>query len=139
MRQVFNPANLETIAFHFKGEKMAKLMGGMCVPEPCAGDVIEGVLVKKNFNCHIVAPKELTKFTKLPTSRVSQRIGVNYSAGFPLLHYLLSCECSFLIIFGVIYQFFCPKCKLFVLCFCAEDPSILFHDKLSSSRGHMRH
>jgi len=89
--KVFNPANLETIAFHFKGEKMAKLMGGMCVPEPCAGDVIEGVLVKKNFNCHIVAPKELTKFTKLPTSRVSQRIGVNYSAGFPLLHYLLSC------------------------------------------------
>ena len=89
--KVFNPANLQTIAFHFKGDQMAKLMGGLVQQAPSKGAPVAGVLIKKNFKCQLVAPQELPKFTQLATSRVSQRIGATYTAGFTLLQYLLTC------------------------------------------------
>ncbi|KAF2364148.1 Zn-dependent metallo-hydrolase RNA specificity domain [Trinorchestia longiramus] len=89
--KVFNPKNLHTLSFHFKGEKMAKMMGELVMEKPKEDQIVSGILVKKNFNCHIVSPDELTKYTQLSSSRISQRMSVAYTAGFPLLHYLLAC------------------------------------------------
>jgi len=45
---------------------MAKVMGSMAMNKPKHGDKISGILVKRNFNYHILAPSDLSgvKFTR---------------------------------------------------------------------------
>lgn len=72
------------------------------------GDVVSGILIKRNFNYQVVDPKELTGysflrwqfyqkwmsflpvFTDLSSSRLSQRQSVYYSGSLPLLLYSLN-------------------------------------------------
>ena len=45
---------------------MAKVMGSMAMNKPKHGDKISGILVKRNFNYHILAPSDLSgKFCKV--------------------------------------------------------------------------
>lgn len=51
---------LFTILFlYFRGEKMAKVMGDLATKKPKHGDRLSGVLVKRNFNYHVIAPSDL--------------------------------------------------------------------------------
>lgn len=88
--KVFNPKNLETVTFHFRGEKMAKVMGSLAVEKPKEGKIVSGILVKRNFNNHIISPAELSKYSELSVSTVQQRLSVHYSGSWQLLHYLLA-------------------------------------------------
>ncbi|KAG7155877.1 Cleavage and polyadenylation specificity factor subunit 3-like [Homarus americanus] len=88
--KVFNPKNLETVTFHFRGEKMAKVMGELAVNKPKENGVVSGILVKRNFNCHIISPKELGKYSELSVSTISQRTSIHYTGSWQLLHYLLA-------------------------------------------------
>ena len=51
---------------------------------------MSGVLVKRNFNYHLVAPKDLTKYTDMTTSTVTQRQSVYFSCSFSLLYFMVS-------------------------------------------------
>jgi len=88
--KIFNPKNLETVTFHFRGEKMAKVMGVLAVDKPKEGKAVSGILVKRNFNNHIISPSELGKYSELAVSTVQQRLSVHYSGSWQLLHYLLA-------------------------------------------------
>ncbi|KAK8719692.1 hypothetical protein OTU49_013855 [Cherax quadricarinatus] len=88
--KVYNPKNLETITFHFRGEKMAKVMGELAIHKPKENDVVSGIMVKRNFNCHIISPKELVKYSDLSVSTISQRTSIHYTGSWQLLHYLLA-------------------------------------------------
>ncbi|KAL7640374.1 UNVERIFIED_CONTAM: hypothetical protein RMT77_008647 [Armadillidium vulgare] len=87
--KIFNPKNLETITFYFRGEKMAKVTGNLAVSLPKNNDIVSGILVKKNFNCHVISPQELNKYSELAVSTLSQRLSVNYNGSWQLLHYLM--------------------------------------------------
>ncbi|VDM52776.1 unnamed protein product [Angiostrongylus costaricensis] len=54
------------------------------------GDIVSGILIKRNFNYQIVDPKDLTVFTDLSSSRLSQRQSVYYSGSLSLLLYSLN-------------------------------------------------
>lgn len=67
---IFTPKNCEAVTLRFKGEKVAKVLGSLAKSRGV--DAIErtetgglkhstlsGVLVKKNFAYHIIAPSEL--------------------------------------------------------------------------------
>ncbi|XP_076048104.1 cleavage and polyadenylation specificity factor 73 [Oratosquilla oratoria] len=88
--KVFNPKNLETVTFYFRGEKMAKVMGELAVQKPKDGTNVSGILVKRNFNYHIIAAKDLGKYSELAVSSITQRQSVHYTSSWYLLHYLLS-------------------------------------------------
>ena len=50
---------------------------------------ISGILVKRNFNYHIMAPSDLAEYTDLAVSTLTQRMSVAYNAPLSLLtHYL---------------------------------------------------
>lgn len=36
-----------------------QVMGDLALQKPKENDVVSGILVKRNFNCHIISPKEL--------------------------------------------------------------------------------
>jgi len=87
--QIHNPKNIESVQLYFKGEKMAKVMGELATNKTKHGEILSGVLVKRNFNYHVIAPSDLEAHTNLSTSVVTQRQSVSFSAALSLLKYYL--------------------------------------------------
>ncbi|VDO90473.1 unnamed protein product [Heligmosomoides polygyrus] len=106
--EIHNPRNTETVRLQFQGVRKAKVVGALAVKSNKVGDVVSGILIKRNFNYQVVDPKELTGysflrwqfyqkwmsflpvFTDLSSSRLSQRQSVYYSGSLPLLLYSLN-------------------------------------------------
>ncbi|XP_078481154.1 cleavage and polyadenylation specificity factor subunit 3 [Ciona intestinalis] len=87
--QIHNPKNTESVQLYFKGEKMAKVMGELATTKPKHGDKLSGILVKRNFNYHILAPSDLSAHTNLTMSTLTQRQSVTFTASLSLLKYYL--------------------------------------------------
>jgi len=114
--RMYNPENLEQLAFFFRGEKMAKVIGQACANIRDAagatategddgaaegggrrkrgalrGTVISGLLVNpvSTLNYHIYDPSELTEHTGLKTSQLVQRQVVVFPHGFGFLHHFM--------------------------------------------------
>ena len=55
-----NPRNTHGVELYFRGEKTAKVMGSLAVNRPKPGNITNGILVKRNFNYHILAANDLS-------------------------------------------------------------------------------
>ena len=55
----YNPRNTQAIDLYFRGEKMAKVIGTLAKEKPQEGSNVSGILIKRNFNYHIVSPKQV--------------------------------------------------------------------------------
>ncbi|KAL4224525.1 Cleavage and polyadenylation specificity factor subunit 3 [Mactra antiquata] len=88
--QVHNPRNTVAVELHFRGEKMAKVVGKLASQPPQDGDHISGILVKRNFNYHIMDPSDLSNYTDLAMSTVTQRLSIKYTGTLALLQYFLN-------------------------------------------------
>lgn len=67
--QLHNPRNTHTVELYFRGEKTAKVMGTLAVEEPQPGKLIQGILVKRNFNYHILSSEDLaSQYTTPPNA-----------------------------------------------------------------------
>merc|ERR1712179_827641 len=69
--EVHNPRNTVAVELYFRGEKMAKVMGSLAMQKPEEGLKVSGILVKRNFNYHILSPGDLPKYTDLTMSTVT--------------------------------------------------------------------
>ena len=65
-------------------------MGSLAVARPEPGRKLSGVLVKRNFNYHMLAPSDLPRYTDLSMSSVLQRQSVHYGGSVPVLRHLLN-------------------------------------------------
>lgn len=79
---IYNPKNTQAVELHFRGEKTAKVMGSLAMNPPQPGNVLSGVLVKRNFSYHLLAPQDLVKYTDLVMSTVSQRLCCHFKGTF---------------------------------------------------------
>uniref|UniRef100_A0A4W3HXE4 Cleavage and polyadenylation specificity factor subunit 3 n=1 Tax=Callorhinchus milii TaxID=7868 RepID=A0A4W3HXE4_CALMI len=87
--EVHNPRNTEAVTLYFRGEKLAKVMGCLADKKADQGQRISGILVKRNFNYHILIPSDLSIYTDLAMSTVTQTQAIQYSGPFMLLaHHL---------------------------------------------------
>ncbi|KAH9373166.1 hypothetical protein HPB48_004911 [Haemaphysalis longicornis] len=80
--EVHNPRNTQAVELHFRGEKTAKVMGSLAVQPPELGRQLSGVLVKRNFSYHLLAPADLGKYTDMVMSTVGQRMSISYTGSF---------------------------------------------------------
>lgn len=87
--EVHNPRNTVSVQLYFRGEKLAKVMGSLAMQKPQEGVKVSGILVKRNFNYHILAPADLPKYTDLTMSTVTQRQSIYYSGDLGMLQYLV--------------------------------------------------
>lgn len=55
-----NPRNTHAVELYFRGEKTAKVMGNLAIEEPKPGRTLSGILVKRNFNYHILSADDLS-------------------------------------------------------------------------------
>ncbi|XP_067928794.1 cleavage and polyadenylation specificity factor subunit 3-like isoform X2 [Watersipora subatra] len=88
--QIYSPAIGESVPLHFRGEKMAKVVGSLAVKKPGHAQTLSGVLVKRNFAYHILSPSDISSYTELSTSTVMQRQSVAYTGSTSLLEFQLS-------------------------------------------------
>jgi len=85
-----NPRNTVAVELFFRGEKMAKVVGALAMEKPEEGHKVSGILVKRNFNYHILAANDLQKYTDMTMSTVTQRQSIYYNGSFNLLQYMVS-------------------------------------------------
>ncbi|KAK2174225.1 hypothetical protein NP493_817g02008 [Ridgeia piscesae] len=86
---VYNPRNTQAVEFYFRGEKMAKVVGKLASHKPKQDSIVSGILIKRNFNYHILSPSDLPNYTDLAMSTVTQRQSIAYTGTFQLLQYYL--------------------------------------------------
>lgn len=92
--QVYNPKNCQSVKLHFRGEKMAKVIGSLASGKPEHGKPVSGVLLKRGFNYHVMAPSDLPNYTELAISSIKQRQIINYHASFNQLQAALKQFCG---------------------------------------------
>jgi cleavage and polyadenylation specificity factor subunit 3 len=85
-----SPRNTVAVELFFRGEKMAKVVGRLAEAPPVDGEKVSGILVKRNFNYHLMHPDDLQKYTDMTMSKVTQRQSVYYSGSFQLLQFMVS-------------------------------------------------
>ena len=56
---VYTPKNTQSVELHFRGEKTAKIVGQLAAEKPAEGNIVSGVLVRRNFKLHLMAPEDL--------------------------------------------------------------------------------
>ncbi|NP_001088278.1 cleavage and polyadenylation specific factor 3 L homeolog [Xenopus laevis] len=83
--EVHNPRNTEAVTLNFRGEKLAKVMGFLADKKPEQAQRISGILVKRNFNYHILCPSDLSSYTDLAMSTVTQKQAIPFTGPFNLL------------------------------------------------------
>ncbi|XP_047031050.1 cleavage and polyadenylation specificity factor 73 [Helicoverpa zea] len=86
---IHTPRNTQQLALTFRGDKTAKVMGSLAMEVPEPGSQLQGILVKRNFNYHILAPSDLNKYTELSQSEVTQRQSVQYGGSLGLLRHVV--------------------------------------------------
>lgn len=87
---IHNPRNTVAVELYFRGEKMAKVVGKLAADQTnLQNKKISGILLKRNFNYHIMDPADLSNYTDLAMSTITQRISIAYTGTLPLLRYYL--------------------------------------------------
>lgn len=75
----YNPRNTHAVELCFKGEKTAKVMGSLASSKVENGDQVSGILVKRDFKYHVLAASDLSKYTDMSMSTVTQRQSLQFS------------------------------------------------------------
>lgn len=76
---IFTPANMQEIVLEFKGEKIAKAIGGLASEQPQNGKVISGLLVEVDSQTHLMSKEDLSSYTKLVAGTITQRQHVPFA------------------------------------------------------------
>ncbi|KAI4469267.1 cleavage and polyadenylation specificity factor family member [Holotrichia oblita] len=87
---LYNPRNTHAVELYFRGEKTAKVMGTLAVDRPKPGNTISGILVKRNFNYHVLAANDLSKYTDMSMTQVMQRQSIHYGGSLSVLRHLIT-------------------------------------------------
>eukprot|EP00043_Microstomoeca_roanoka_P009598 m.91345 g.91345 ORF g.91345 m.91345 type:complete len:784 (+) comp14632_c0_seq2:23-2374(+) len=87
---IFDPKNAETVLLHYRGEKLAKVIGSLATDGPVQSRKVSGILVAKAFNYMIVSPSELGEYTELKTTTIKQRQTVPFEYTLELLYNILA-------------------------------------------------
>ncbi len=84
--QVYNPRNTQPVELYFRGEKSAKVIGKLAsTAQPVVDTEVNGILVKRNFKYHLIAPEDLPNYTDLAVSTVLQRQSVPFKGDHDML------------------------------------------------------
>jgi cleavage and polyadenylation specificity factor subunit 3 len=98
--KIYNPRNCDELRLYFKGERIAKVhpllaflssqvVGILANDPPQQDQILNGVLVQKDFNMSLIAAEDLREFAGLDTNVVMQRQTIAFHGGVALLKWHL--------------------------------------------------
>ncbi|GMF38964.1 unnamed protein product [[Candida] boidinii] len=88
--KVYNPKNGSILSLTFKGIKIAKVMGSLAIELPSDKQILNGVLVQKNFDLNLLKIDDLREFSNLTSTVLRERQSVRCYATNGLIHWSLS-------------------------------------------------
>ncbi|KAG7271468.1 hypothetical protein CRUP_018502 [Coryphaenoides rupestris] len=97
--EVHNPRNTEAVTLQLQGGETGQVgrvgteswvpppqvMGSLADQKCVQGQRVSGILVKKNFNYHILTPSDLSTYTELAMSTVKQTQAIPFTGPYSLL------------------------------------------------------
>lgn len=87
--KIHTPRNCEPLVLQFRAQRTAKAIGAIAAKPPAQGDVVDGLLISKDFAYTILDPKDLTDFTGLSTSTIVQRQRVALAVSWEMVRWHL--------------------------------------------------
>ncbi|KAJ1028791.1 hypothetical protein NDA16_001956 [Ustilago loliicola] len=87
--KIHTPRNCEPLILQFRAQRTAKAIGAIAAKPPAQGDVVDGLLISKDFAYTILDPKDLTDFTGLSTSTIVQRQRVALAVSWDMVRWHL--------------------------------------------------
>lgn len=87
--KIHTPRNCEPLTLQFRAQRTAKAIGAIAAKPPAQGDVVDGLLISKDFAYTILDPKDLTDFTGLSTSTIVQRQRVALAVSWDMVRWHL--------------------------------------------------
>ncbi|TKY86623.1 hypothetical protein EX895_004262 [Sporisorium graminicola] len=87
--KIHTPRNCEPLVLQFRAQRTAKAIGTIAAKPPAQGDVVDGLLISKDFAYTILDPKDLTDFTGLTTSTIIQRQRVALAVSWEMVRWHL--------------------------------------------------
>ncbi|TIA72364.1 hypothetical protein E3P91_02008 [Wallemia ichthyophaga] len=87
--KVHMPKNAEPLRLEFKPEMTAKAIGKLAEKQPAEGEVVQGLLVNKDFTYTLLDRADLKDFAGLATNTIIQQQKVNLSVGWELIRWHL--------------------------------------------------
>ncbi|XP_044018977.1 cleavage and polyadenylation specificity factor 73-like [Aphidius gifuensis] len=87
--EIHNPRNTVAVKLYFSGEKTAKVVGTLAIDTPKPGQILSGVIVKRNFSYHMLAPSDLSKYTDMGIAQIVQRQSIAFNSSWSVLKHLL--------------------------------------------------
>ncbi|OMH78941.1 Cleavage and polyadenylation specificity factor subunit 3 [Zancudomyces culisetae] len=104
LMSIFNPKNTEPVTLHFKGERMARVVGSLAtLGPPKPGSLVDAILLHNpllTYPYTMVTQDELPQYSNLSVVPITQNLSINFHANFSLLYFHL------LSMFGDIKQLF---------------------------------
>ncbi|KRX94364.1 Cleavage and polyadenylation specificity factor subunit 3, partial [Trichinella pseudospiralis] len=88
--QSFSPRNTEPVSLHFRGEKTTKVIGQMATKKAEQGDVVSGVMIKRNFDYHLMHSNDVSGYTDLSKGNILQTESVFFNGHLTLLNYFFN-------------------------------------------------
>lgn len=83
--EVYSPRNTEAVTLYFRGQKTAKVVGTLAMNPPTDNDIMSGILIRRNFNYQLLHPNDLSSYTELSNSKLTQCQSIFYDGTFPVL------------------------------------------------------
>ncbi|SJX61548.1 related to YSH1-component of pre-mRNA polyadenylation factor PF I [Sporisorium reilianum f. sp. reilianum] len=87
--KIHTPRNCEPLVLQFRAQRTAKAIGTIAAKPPAQGDLVDGLLISKDFAYTILDPKDLTDFTGLSTSTIIQRQRVALAVSWEMVRWHL--------------------------------------------------
>lgn len=87
---IHNPKNTQPVELHFRGEKTAKVIGTLAMEPPAQDKKLNGVLVKRNFNYHLMAAGDVRRYTDLSVSNISQTLALSFQQTLEVIQQILT-------------------------------------------------
>jgi cleavage and polyadenylation specificity factor subunit 3 len=78
LMQILAPKNCQTLEFEFRRQKIAKAVGNAAARAPVDGAMLRGLLVRKDFNYTIMETEDLSSYTPLSSTTVTQTLKVYF-------------------------------------------------------------
>lgn len=84
--QISTPKNCQTVELEFRAQKIAKTVGSLASQGRLSdGGLLSGLIVRKDFNYHIMAANDLSTYTPLASTTVNQKMTVPFGQSFECL------------------------------------------------------
>ncbi|KAN0037751.1 hypothetical protein ACTFIV_003106 [Dictyostelium citrinum] len=82
---VLTPKNAMSVALEFRPEKVAKTLGSIITNPPKQNDIIQGILVTKDFTHHILSASDIHNYTNLKTNLIKQKLTLPFAQTYHIL------------------------------------------------------